>query len=68
MIFYLIFILRCVGMLYKRKFNGFTKIVATLGPSTSSYEMIDRLLQNGVNVFRINFSHGFSFGAFRVNR
>lgn len=35
-----------------------TKIVATLGPATSSEEMIRDLAQHGVNIFRINFSHG----------
>lgn len=35
-----------------------TKIVATLGPVTSSPEMIEALIQQGVNVFRLNFSHG----------
>lgn len=34
------------------------KIVATLGPSSSSKEMIERLFQSGVDVFRLNFSHG----------
>lgn len=34
-----------------------TKIVATLGPSTSSKETIRAMIINGVNVFRINFSH-----------
>ncbi|MBM2817910.1 MAG: Pyruvate kinase [Parcubacteria group bacterium] len=35
-----------------------TKIVATIGPATSSEEMITKLLQEGMNVVRINFSHG----------
>ncbi len=34
------------------------KIVVTLGPATSQPEMIERLIRTGVNVFRLNFSHG----------
>jgi pyruvate kinase len=34
------------------------KIVCTLGPSTSSYDMIDKLVQAGMDVARLNFSHG----------
>jgi pyruvate kinase len=34
-----------------------TKIVATIGPASSSREMLKNLILNGVNVFRINFSH-----------
>jgi len=37
--------------------NKKTKIVATLGPATSSKEVLRKMLQAGVNVFRINFSH-----------
>ena len=35
-----------------------TKILATVGPSTSSYEKIEQLAMAGVNGFRLNFSHG----------
>ncbi len=41
-------------MLNKRKK---TKIVATLGPATSKKETLKAMLDEGVNVFRINFSH-----------
>lgn len=34
-----------------------TKIVATLGPASSSPEVMEELILNGVDVFRINFSH-----------
>jgi pyruvate kinase len=34
-----------------------TKIVATLGPATSSEEVIEQMILAGVNVFRVNFSH-----------
>lgn len=35
-----------------------TKIVATVGPVSSSPEMIQRLMKAGVDIFRLNFSHG----------
>ncbi len=35
-----------------------TKIIATIGPASSSPEMIRSLSDNGVSVFRLNFSHG----------
>ncbi|VAW58832.1 Pyruvate kinase [hydrothermal vent metagenome] len=35
-----------------------TKIVATLGPSTDSQDVIDNLVQAGVDVVRLNYSHG----------
>jgi len=35
-----------------------TKIVATVGPASSSYENLLALTQAGVDVFRLNFSHG----------
>ncbi|HRE76512.1 MAG TPA: pyruvate kinase [Flavobacterium sp.] len=37
--------------------NKKTKIVATLGPACSSKEVIKNMIDAGVNVFRINFSH-----------
>jgi pyruvate kinase len=35
-----------------------TKIVATLGPASSSDAMLDELIAAGVDIFRLNFSHG----------
>lgn len=35
-----------------------TKIIATIGPASNSYEKLVELYQSGVNVFRLNFSHG----------
>ena len=37
--------------------NKKTKIVATLGPATSKKEVLKDMLDEGVDVFRINFSH-----------
>ena len=42
-----------------------TKIVATLGPGTSSEEMIRELVRFGVDVTRLNFSHGAHEGHMR---
>ncbi len=35
-----------------------TKILATLGPATDSTEMLEKIISAGVNVVRMNFSHG----------
>jgi len=43
-----------------------TKIVATLGPASSSPEMLARMIDAGVNVVRLNFSHGTAENHIRV--
>ena len=46
-----------------------TKIVATVGPASDSPEMLERLIRAGMNVARLNFSHGdFSGHAERIAR
>ena len=35
-----------------------TKIIATLGPASSTADVLSRLFQAGADVFRLNFSHG----------
>ncbi len=38
--------------------HRFTKIVATLGPASNEPKMLEKLFVAGVDVFRLNFSHG----------
>ena len=33
-------------------------MIATIGPSSTSYEVIDNFLKNNVEAYRFNFSHG----------
>jgi len=42
-----------MGIIFKR-----TKILATVGPATSTPEMLEKLIEAGVNGLRLNFSHG----------
>jgi pyruvate kinase len=42
----------------KRIDNQNTKIIATVGPASSSVENLIQLVEAGVDVFRLNFSHG----------
>src|SRR5215475_8471600 len=46
-----------------------TKIVATIGPASETPEMLERLIRAGLNVARLNFSHGdFASHAERIKR
>ncbi|MDR0364006.1 MAG: pyruvate kinase [Bacteroidales bacterium] len=40
------------------KLNPKTKIIATVGPASDSLEKLETLLLSGVDIFRINYSHG----------
>lgn len=42
----------------KERWAKATKQVATVGPSSNTYEALERLFLAGVDVFRLNFSHG----------
>lgn len=43
---------------YKLNTLNRTKIVATVGPSSSKVDVLENMIANGCSVFRINFSHG----------
>src|SRR5512140_2455258 len=45
-------------MTMPKKKYGRTKIVCTLGPATSAVETLVKLVETGMDVARLNFSHG----------
>jgi pyruvate kinase len=47
-----------INLLRKRTKMKKTKIIATVGPACESPEKIEEFINAGVNVFRLNFSHG----------
>jgi pyruvate kinase len=40
-----------------RQVNSQTKVIATLGPASSSKDILHQMINEGVAVFRLNFSH-----------
>src|SRR3989344_5999645 len=52
-IFFFMFLCYDFSLIVKK-----TKIVATIGPATESKEKLEELLKSGMNVMRLNFSHG----------
>jgi pyruvate kinase len=44
--------------MHKRPSPTLSKIVATIGPASDSPEMVQKLINAGVGIFRVNFSHG----------
>jgi pyruvate kinase len=46
------------AMRRSRQYDRRTKIVCTIGPATSSTAMIGKLIRAGINVARLNLSHG----------
>jgi pyruvate kinase len=57
-----------MGKTVTPKVHRRTKIVATIGPASESADVIARLISAGVNVFRLNFSHGTAQEHARVAR
>ena len=45
-----------------------TKIVATLGPASSDLVILEKMINAGVNVVRLNFSHGTAGVAYALVR
>ena len=40
-----------------RQIHSQTKVIATLGPASSNKDIIHKMINEGVDVFRLNFSH-----------
>ena len=40
------------------RFRKATKQLATLGPASNTFEIIEKLFLSGADIFRLNFSHG----------
>jgi len=38
--------------------NSKTKIVATIGPASEKEDILEKLISNGIDAARLNFSHG----------
>ena len=57
LIFFIIVKIVQLCIMFVRK-NQKTKIIATVGPACNTYEKIIGLVYSGVDVFRLNFSHG----------
>ncbi len=47
-----------VYSLVMNKKSKYTKIIATIGPSSTNQTILKEMIHNGVNVVRMNFSHG----------
>lgn len=49
---------KTLKMPYNKQWNKHTKIVCTLGPATSKHSVIEQLIRAGMDVARLNLSHG----------
>lgn len=54
----LIALSKCIARVYNALMERRAKIVATLGPSSQDENMLHQLVEAGMNVARLNFSHG----------
>ncbi len=47
----------CINNIFMRKIRSQTKVIATLGPASSTKEVLLEMIEEGADVFRLNFSH-----------